>query len=56
MYSLLSPLRSQEGGVTPTRIHRNPDGGEAYVEFVNGNDAQKAMGRNRAHIGRESEF
>jgi len=41
----------QEGGVTPTRIHRNPDGGEAYVEFVNGNDAQKAMDRNRAHIG-----
>jgi len=41
----------QAGGVTPTRIHRNPDGGEAYVEFTNGNDAQKAMGRNRAHIG-----
>jgi len=41
----------QEGGVIPTRIHRNPDGGEAYVEFMNGNDAQKAMGRNRAHIG-----
>jgi len=41
----------QEGGVTPVRIHRNPDGGEAYVEFMHGNDAQKAMGRNRAHIG-----
>jgi len=41
----------QQGGVIPTRIHRNPDGGEAYVEFMNGNDAQRAMGRNRAHIG-----
>jgi len=41
----------QQGGVIPARIHRNPEGGEAYVEFMNGNDAQKAMGRNRAHIG-----
>jgi len=41
----------QECGVTPVRIHRKPDGGEAYVEFLNGNDAQRAMGQNRAHIG-----
>jgi len=41
----------EEAGVTPVRIHRKPDGGEAYVEFVNGNDAQIAMGRNKAHIG-----
>jgi len=41
----------QQGGVTPTRIHRKPDGGEAYVEFMDSNDAQRAMGRNRAHIG-----
>jgi len=41
----------EEAGVTPVRIHRKPDGGEAYVEFLNGNDAQIAMGRNKAHIG-----
>jgi len=41
----------QEGGVTPSRIHRKPDGGEAYVEFMSNDDAQRAMGRNRANIG-----
>jgi len=39
-------------GVTPTRIHRKPNGGEAYVEFVDNNDADRGMVLNKTYMGR----
>jgi heterogeneous nuclear ribonucleoprotein F/H/epithelial splicing regulatory protein 1/2 len=41
----------EEAGVSPTRIHRKVNGGEAYVEFANEYDAGQALTRNKAHIG-----
>jgi len=42
----------QEIDVTPIRIHRKADGAEAYVEFYNIGDTDKAMTRHRNYIGR----
>jgi len=40
-----------EANVTPVRIHRKSEGGEAYVEFADGQAVAKAMTRNKAYIG-----
>merc|ERR1719461_2133004 len=40
----------QEAGVTPVRIHRKADGAEAFVEFLNAGDADKAMTRQKAYM------
>jgi len=40
-----------EANVTPVRIHRKSEGGEAYVEFTDGQSVAKAMTRNKAYIG-----
>jgi hypothetical protein len=42
----------QEAGVTPLRIHRQEQGGEAYVEFGSPQDARQAMTRHKANLGR----
>jgi len=42
----------QEAGVTPIRIHRKHNGGEAYVEFNNVFDAKQAMTKHKQNIGR----
>jgi len=41
-----------EVGVAPTRIHRRTNGGEAFVEFASSMDADKAVTRNKAMLGR----
>jgi len=40
-----------EVDVTPVRIHRKAEGGEAYVEFADPQSVTKAMTRNKAYIG-----
>jgi len=42
----------QEVNVTPLRIHRQEQGGEAYVEFGSPQDARQAMTRHKANLGR----
>jgi len=41
----------QDAGVTPVRIHRKHNGGEAFVEFSGIGDARQAMTLQKAHIG-----
>jgi len=40
-----------EVNVTPARIHRKADGGEAYVEFADAESFAAAMKRNKANMG-----
>jgi RNA recognition motif-containing protein len=42
----------QEANVTPLRIHRQEQGGEAYVEFNSPQDVTQAMTRQKANLGR----
>jgi len=41
----------QEAGVTPVRIHRKHNGGEAYVEFAYPFESQRALTLNKRHLG-----
>jgi len=41
----------QRAGVTPIRIHCKTGGGEAFVEFATGYDAQNAISLNKQHMG-----
>jgi len=42
----------QDAGVTPVRIHRKQNGGEAYVEFSSIGDARQATTLDKQNIGR----
>eukprot|EP00823_Brevimastigomonas_motovehiculus_P003210 TRINITY_DN1944_c0_g1_i1.p1 TRINITY_DN1944_c0_g1~~TRINITY_DN1944_c0_g1_i1.p1 ORF type:complete len:613 (-),score=165.55 TRINITY_DN1944_c0_g1_i1:360-2198(-) len=41
-----------QGGCDPIRIHRRPQGGDAYLEFATASDLKLAMARHKANMGR----
>lgn len=41
----------QDARVTPVRMHRKSQGGEAYVEFANESDARQALSQHKMYIG-----
>jgi len=41
----------REVNITPTRIHRKAEGGEAYVEFANAQMVKRGMTRHKEYMG-----
>merc|ERR1711865_123824 len=41
----------QQASLRPVRMHRKPNGGEAFVEFSNNDEARQALSLNKQYLG-----